>query len=159
MTCIPPNPRRVGYINPIHGPLNGPLYMGSHIHQQFYRYFLAFQNSHNKELNKILKQYAVYVLWAKPYLAFSRDICLSQSRSKLPSWAFFTCIRKTWKWKNNTHSTCIQWTKRISMTTAPRIRNPSKWKLIFNHTKVKLHTFSLVVKWRNTIDYWIRSLV
>ena len=29
MACIPPNPRRVGYINPIHGP----LYMGSHIHQ------------------------------------------------------------------------------------------------------------------------------
>ena len=28
--CIPPNPRRVGYIVPIHGP----LYMGSHIHQQ-----------------------------------------------------------------------------------------------------------------------------
>ena len=27
--CIPPNPRRVGYIVPIHGP----LYMGSHIHQ------------------------------------------------------------------------------------------------------------------------------
>ena len=31
MACIPPNPRRVGYIVPIHGP----LYMGSHIHQQF----------------------------------------------------------------------------------------------------------------------------
>ena len=29
MTCIPPNPRRVGYIDPIHGPLDGPLYMGS----------------------------------------------------------------------------------------------------------------------------------
>ena len=29
--CIPPNPRRVGYIVPIHGP----LYMGSHIHQYF----------------------------------------------------------------------------------------------------------------------------
>ena len=28
--CIPPNPRRVGYIDPI----DGPLYMGSHIHQQ-----------------------------------------------------------------------------------------------------------------------------
>ena len=25
MACIPPNPRRVGYIDPIHGP----LYMGS----------------------------------------------------------------------------------------------------------------------------------
>jgi len=35
MACIPPNPRRVGYIDPIHGPLDGPLYMGSHIHQQF----------------------------------------------------------------------------------------------------------------------------
>jgi len=34
ITCIPPNPRRVGYIDPIHGPLDGPLYMGSHIHQQ-----------------------------------------------------------------------------------------------------------------------------
>ena len=35
MACIPPNPRRVGYKDPIHGPLDGPLYMGSHIHQQF----------------------------------------------------------------------------------------------------------------------------
>jgi len=34
MACISPNPRRVGYIDPIHGPLDGPLYMGSHIHQQ-----------------------------------------------------------------------------------------------------------------------------
>ena len=32
MACIPPNPRRVGYIDPIHGPLDGPLDMGSHIH-------------------------------------------------------------------------------------------------------------------------------
>ena len=24
----------MGYIDPIHGPLDGPLYMGSHIHQQ-----------------------------------------------------------------------------------------------------------------------------
>ena len=30
MACIPPNPRRVGYIDPIHGPLDGPLYMGSY---------------------------------------------------------------------------------------------------------------------------------
>ena len=29
MACIPPNPRRVGFIVPIHGPLDGPLYMGS----------------------------------------------------------------------------------------------------------------------------------
>ena len=29
MSCIPPNPRRVGYIDPIHGPLEGPLYMVS----------------------------------------------------------------------------------------------------------------------------------
>ena len=29
MACIPPNPRRVGYIDPIHGPLDGPLYMCS----------------------------------------------------------------------------------------------------------------------------------
>jgi len=29
MRSIPPNPRRVGYIVPIHGPLDGPLYMGS----------------------------------------------------------------------------------------------------------------------------------
>ena len=35
MACIPPNPRRVGYIDPIHGPLYGPLYMGSHIHQHY----------------------------------------------------------------------------------------------------------------------------
>ena len=35
MACIPPNPRRVGYIDPIHGPLDGPLYMGSHIHQHY----------------------------------------------------------------------------------------------------------------------------
>ena len=26
MACIPPNPRRVGYIDPIHEPLDGPLY-------------------------------------------------------------------------------------------------------------------------------------
>ena len=31
MACITPNSRRVGYIDPIHGP----LYMGSHIHQQY----------------------------------------------------------------------------------------------------------------------------
>jgi len=31
LPCIPPNPRRVGYIDPIHVP----LYMGSHIHQQY----------------------------------------------------------------------------------------------------------------------------
>ena len=37
MACIPPNPRRVGYIDPIHGPLDGPLYMGSHIHQYMVR--------------------------------------------------------------------------------------------------------------------------
>ena len=37
MVCIPPNPRRVGYINPIHRPLDGPLYMGSHIHQPPHR--------------------------------------------------------------------------------------------------------------------------
>jgi len=35
MACIPPNPRRVGFIDHIHGPLDGPLYMGSHIHQHF----------------------------------------------------------------------------------------------------------------------------
>ena len=29
MASIPPNPRMVGYIVPIHGPLDGPLYMGS----------------------------------------------------------------------------------------------------------------------------------
>ena len=27
--CIPPNPRRVGNIVAIHGPLDGPLYMDS----------------------------------------------------------------------------------------------------------------------------------
>ena len=26
MACIPPNPRRVRYKDPIHGPLDGPLY-------------------------------------------------------------------------------------------------------------------------------------
>ena len=35
MACIPLNLRRVGYIDPMHGPLDGPLHMGSHIHQQF----------------------------------------------------------------------------------------------------------------------------
>ena len=34
MAYIHPNTRRVRYIDPIHGPLDGPLYMGSHIHQQ-----------------------------------------------------------------------------------------------------------------------------
>ena len=29
MACIFPNPRRVGYIVPIYGSLDGPLYMGS----------------------------------------------------------------------------------------------------------------------------------
>ena len=29
MACIPPNPKRVGYIVPIHGPLDRSLYMGS----------------------------------------------------------------------------------------------------------------------------------
>ena len=33
MACIPPNPRRVGYIDPIHGSLDWPIYIGSHIHQ------------------------------------------------------------------------------------------------------------------------------
>jgi len=28
IVCIPPNPRRVGNMEPIHGPLDGPLYMG-----------------------------------------------------------------------------------------------------------------------------------
>jgi len=35
MVCIPPKPKRVGYIDSIHGPLDGPLYMCSHIHQQY----------------------------------------------------------------------------------------------------------------------------
>jgi len=38
MAYIPPNPRRMGYIDPIQGPLDGPLYMGSHIHQQLYNF-------------------------------------------------------------------------------------------------------------------------
>ena len=29
MACILPNPRRMGYIDPIHEPLDEPLYMGS----------------------------------------------------------------------------------------------------------------------------------
>ena len=41
MICIPPNPRRVGYIDPIHGPLDGPLYMGSHIHQQIHTEYVS----------------------------------------------------------------------------------------------------------------------
>jgi hypothetical protein len=28
--CIPPNTRRVGYIDSIHGPLDGPLYTVQH---------------------------------------------------------------------------------------------------------------------------------
>jgi len=40
LPCIPPNPRRVGYIDPIHGPLDGPLYMGSHIHQHLFMLLL-----------------------------------------------------------------------------------------------------------------------
>jgi len=43
MACIPPNARRVGYIVPIHGPLEGPLYIGSHIYQQIH---LCGDNSH-----------------------------------------------------------------------------------------------------------------
>jgi len=35
MACILPNPRRMGYIDPIHEPLDEPLYMGSQIHQQY----------------------------------------------------------------------------------------------------------------------------
>jgi hypothetical protein len=34
IACIPPNSKRVEYIDPIHEPLDGPLYMRSHIHQQ-----------------------------------------------------------------------------------------------------------------------------
>ena len=41
MACIPPNPRRVEYIDSIHGPLDGPLYKGSHIHQQSQHWGLA----------------------------------------------------------------------------------------------------------------------
>ena len=47
MRYIPLNPRRVGYIVPIHGPLGGPLYMGSHIHQQ----------CHPKRSNSTQEQY------------------------------------------------------------------------------------------------------
>jgi len=31
----------VGYIDPIHGPLDGPLYMGSHIHQQIHTEYVS----------------------------------------------------------------------------------------------------------------------
>ena len=50
MACIPPNPRRVGYIVPIHGSLDGPLYMGSiysnsMIHEEVdYSDFVSFQS-------------------------------------------------------------------------------------------------------------------
>ena len=43
MAYLPPNPRRVGYIVPINGPLDGPLYMGSiytNIHDYPYNYSL-----------------------------------------------------------------------------------------------------------------------
>ena len=35
IACIPLNPRRVEYIDLIHEPLDGSLYMGSHIHQHW----------------------------------------------------------------------------------------------------------------------------
>ena len=41
MACIPPNSRRVGYIDPIHGPLDGPLYMGS-IYSNSLSYVIGF---------------------------------------------------------------------------------------------------------------------
>ena len=68
MACIPPNPRRVGNIVPIHGPLDGPLYMSSHIHQQLvmiitsnYRLHsvnltIKQSNSSHKVLNRLLRQ-------------------------------------------------------------------------------------------------------
>ena len=47
MACISPNSRRVGYIVPIHGPLDGPLYMGS-IYSNKMRYYLVtnFEGNH-----------------------------------------------------------------------------------------------------------------
>ena len=41
MACISPNSRMVRYIDPIYGPLDEPLYMGSHIHQHPQRLAVA----------------------------------------------------------------------------------------------------------------------
>jgi len=38
---IPPNPRWVGIYRPIHGPLNGPLYMGSIYSNNFHYPFVS----------------------------------------------------------------------------------------------------------------------
>ena len=58
MACIPPNSGRVGYKYPIHGTIDGPLYMGSHIHQQ-----------------EILKNKFVYLLLsATKYLQYSDTV-------------------------------------------------------------------------------------
>ena len=38
MVCITQNPKKMGYIDFIHGPLDVTLYMSSHIHQHRQRY-------------------------------------------------------------------------------------------------------------------------
>ena len=58
MICIPPNPRRVGYIDSIHGPLDGPLYMGS-IYTNTSPYYAQANGqaeSNNKILIKLIKK-------------------------------------------------------------------------------------------------------
>jgi len=54
MWCIPPNPRRVGNIVPIHGPLDGPQYMGSHIHQQKIKWIFKWK-SFDVNINKYIE--------------------------------------------------------------------------------------------------------
>ena len=49
MSCIPPNPKRVGYIDPIHGPLDETLYMSSHIHQQYLACFQQWLQKRSSE--------------------------------------------------------------------------------------------------------------
>ena len=62
MACIPPNPRRVGYIDPIHGPLDGPLYMGSIYSNTFCMYlrFRSFLQPHVCNGKLYLLKYFLY---------------------------------------------------------------------------------------------------
>ena len=53
MACIPPNPRRVGYIVPIHGPLDGPLYMGSIYSNTGDSNFLLSKDIHGRYVHNI----------------------------------------------------------------------------------------------------------
>ena len=53
MACIPPNPRKVGYIVPIHGPLDGPLYMGSIYSNTDDSNFLLSKDTHGRYVHNI----------------------------------------------------------------------------------------------------------